>query len=128
MTTQNASQLVADYLGRLRAASWPLEPERANELAEGIEEHIREAMAATGDGVEDVNAILARLGSPEQIVREAATDSGLVPTPYPVVVHQPSLTHELWTVLLLTVGSFLLPFIAWIAGAVLLVTGKRWLW
>jgi uncharacterized membrane protein len=128
MMTQSSSELIADYLGRLRAAAWPLDPLRAAELVEGIEEHIHDAVAEAGDDASVVRGILDRLGSPEEIAQAAASEDGFAVRPYPVIVQRPSLAHETWTVLLLTVGSFLIPFFAWLAGVVLLLTGKRWLW
>lgn len=123
--TQTSDELISSYLGRLRAACWPLGEERTAELVEGIEEHIRDAVGELGDDPTTVGGILERLGPPERIAQEASDQP---PPVGPVLLSKPSMAREVWTVLLLGVGGFLFPFFTWVVGVVLLVTGKRWLW
>ncbi|MCU1600699.1 MAG: hypothetical protein JWO22_1408 [Frankiales bacterium] len=128
MMTQPDDALVDDYLGRLAAAAWPLPPDRQADLVDGIREHIAEARAAGAADEASIRGVLERLGRPEDIAEAAAREGGAAIPPYPLLVQRPSLAHETWTVCLLTVGNLVLPVISWLAGAVLLVAGKRWRW
>lgn len=123
---QTSDELISSYLSRLHAACWPLGEARTSELAEGIDEHIQDAVAELGNDPATVAEILDRLGPPERIAHEASEQP---PAPAEaVLLEKPSLTHEIWTIALLSIGGFVIPFIAWIAGVVLLLNGKRWLW
>ena len=73
-----ATALVRDYLGRLHAAGWGLEPARREELVAEVREHIDEALRAEreagNEGEVVVRNILERLGPPEDIVRAETED------------------------------------------------------
>src|SRR5258707_15749373 len=73
--------LIADYLGRLRAAAWPLPSVRRTELEAEVSEHIEAALEAEGGRSEvAVRNVLERLGAPEDIVSaEVDADAGLRP-------------------------------------------------
>lgn len=77
----NADALVADYLGRLEAAAWPLPPERRTELASEVREHIEAALSEAGSRDEvTIRNVLDRLGRPEEIVAgEAAGTAPAAP-------------------------------------------------
>jgi hypothetical protein len=68
-----AAAVVREYLGRLHAAGWGLQPARREELVAEVSEHISEALRAeraAGNGGEVVvRNVLERLGPPEDIVR-----------------------------------------------------------
>jgi hypothetical protein len=141
--------LVRDYLGRLHAAGWGLEPARRDELVAEVGEHIAEAMraeiAAGRHGEAVVRNVLERLGPPEDIVRaesegqpydaRGGAPSGYAPfgppghpagaaTAYgPVSLWGPV---EIFAVLLLSVGSFLLPVAGPIIGLVLVWVSAQW--
>ena len=60
--------LIADYLGRLRAAAWPLPSVRRTELEAEVSEHIEAGLEAEGGRTEvAVRNVLERLGAPEDI-------------------------------------------------------------
>src|SRR5258707_15839241 len=68
--------LIADYLGRLRAAAWPLPSVRRTELEAEVSEHIEAGLEAEGGRTEvAVRNVLERLGAPEDIV-SAEVDAG----------------------------------------------------
>jgi len=144
-----ATALVRDYLGRLHAAGWGLEPARRDELVAEVGEHIDEAMrgerAAGNHGEVVVRNILERLGPPEEIVRAETEgqpyDAGFAPPPgYPpagvpgqlgaaVTAYPPTNVWgpiEICAVLLLSVGSFVLPVIGPIIGVVLVWVSAQW--
>jgi len=75
MTTSTVDRLVADYLGRLEAASANLPPDRRDELLDEIGHHIATARAA-GAAIDEaaVRSLLDRLGPPEVIVAAALDD------------------------------------------------------
>ncbi len=71
---------VREYLERLRAEGRHLAPDRLEEMLDDVRAHVREAVAAgvaAGDhaGVAARNA-LERLGTPAEIVRAEAEQSG----------------------------------------------------
>ncbi len=122
----DADALIADYLGRLRAASWPLPVARREELQGEVAEHIEAALAASGDrDVVSVRNVLERLGAPEEIVTSEGDGLGSVP-PAPAMPAPPRSwgATEILAILFLTVGSVLLPFIGPIVG-LLFVWGSR---
>jgi hypothetical protein len=138
--------LVRDYLGRLHAAGWGLEPARREELLAEVREHIDEALraerAAGNDGEVVVRNILERLGLPEEIVRaesegqpyvaHSALPPGYAPTGVPGQQGGADVSTRLWgpveiaAVLLLSVGSFVLPFVGPIIGIVLVWVSTQW--
>ncbi len=147
-------QLVADYLARLVACAASLPADRRDELVEEISAHIAEARlrppASADPAASGVQAILARLGKPEDIVRSAAeqagipaaesgapgsataeSDNGLSPQwgHDDQGIAAPSARRlgamEISAVILLLVGGFLAG-IGWLIGLVLLWSSDRW--
>lgn len=79
MTT--TQKLVDGYLRDLRRSLRGVPVERRNEIVSGVEEHLREALAAApGADEAAVRTVLERIGPPEAIADEAR--SGL-PVPAP---------------------------------------------
>jgi hypothetical protein len=141
--------LVRDYLGRLHAAGWGLDPARRDELVAEVGAHIDEALraasAAGRHGEVVVRNVLERIGPPEEIVRAESEDqaygvAGAPPSPRSAFAAPgnqagQATTYseaswwgpvEIFAVLLLSVGSFLLPVIGPISGIVLLWVSTRW--
>jgi hypothetical protein len=141
--------LVRDYLGRLHAAGWGLAPARRDELVAEVREHIEEALRAErsagrhGEAV--VRNVLERLGPPEEIVRaesesqqydaHGATPSGQAPFGAPGLPAAAGTAYvaaslwgpvEIFAVLLLSLGTFLLPAIGPIIGLVLVWLSAQW--
>ncbi len=121
--TDAAADLVDAYLTELERQAQHLAPDRRADLIAGIREHLDAARASgeaqTPDGV---RALLARLGSPAEIVAAEHDD-----TREAVFVHaSPGTGRELAAVLLLSVGGLVIPVIGWIAGAVLLWMSTWW--
>src|SRR5258707_7050477 len=68
--------LIADYLGRLRAAAWPLPPVRRTELEAEVSEHIEAGLEAEGGRSEEaVRNVLERLRAPKDIGSAGVADS-----------------------------------------------------
>lgn len=130
----DADALIADYLGRLRAASWPLPPARREELGGEVADHIEAALAEAGARDEvTVRNVLGRLGAPEDIAAaEGAPDAALPPAPAPQPWVAPPQAARSWgaveiiAILLLTVGAVLLPFIGPIAGLLFTWMSRVW--
>jgi hypothetical protein len=141
--------LVRDYLGRLHAAGWGLDPARRDELVAEVGEHIDEALrtgrAAGQHGEAMVRNVLERLGPPEEIVRaesegqpyDVRGGSPTAYTPYgspgfPAGGPQPYVSASPWgpieiiAVLLLSLGSFVLPVVGPVIGVVLVWVSTRW--
>lgn len=125
----NADALIADYLGRLRAASWPLPAARREELQAEVTEHIQAAMADAGSRDEvTVRNVLERLGPPEEIVAGEGVGAASVPAAAspPVEVRNAWGAVEILAILFLTVGSVILPFIGPIVGLLFLWGSRLW--
>jgi HAAS len=124
--------LVTDYLDRLRAAAASLPLDRRGELVDDVRGHIEMALT-TDDGDETVvDTVLARLGSPEEIVA-AEIEAEPVPaameaTPgsAPVLRRRPHATVEFKAFLLLTVGAVVLPFIGPLIAVGYIGASARW--
>lgn len=140
----DADALIADYLGRLRAASWPLPPARREELAGEVAEHIEAALAEAGARDDaTVRNVLDRLGSPEVIAAAEGAGEGPVASqtvaPNPQVapgapgapVAMPSGARswgavEILAILFLTVGSVFLPFFGPLIGLLFTWGSRQW--
>jgi hypothetical protein len=141
--------LVRDYLGRLHAAGWGLAPARRDELVAEVREHIDEALRAEREagrhGEVVVRNVLERLGPPEEIVRAesegqpydvaGAATSGYAPFGAPGNQAGPATATgpaspwgpvEIFAVLLLSVGSVLLPVAGPIIGLMLVWVSAQW--
>src|SRR3954447_22096435 len=122
--------VIRDYLGRLDAAAAGLPFQRRAELVDEVRDHIELALseAAEMDDATVLN-VLDRLGSPDEIVA-AEGDAGTPPpadraTPGPEI-RIPRLTTEQRSIVLLTVGATLLPFIGSIAGVWVAAGSTQW--
>jgi uncharacterized membrane protein len=114
-------RLIQDYLDHLERAARTLPAAHRAEILAEIKEHISITLAQSEDQSEaTVRSILTRLGTPEDIVREA--ESGLPAAPARRRVG----AFEIVTVVLLLVGGIVIPLIGWVIGAVLLWASARW--
>ena len=107
--TPDHHRLAEDYLRRLWLAGRTLPPDRRAELSAEIEAHLAEAIAP-GASPAEARAVLARLGSPEDII-EAEQPVGLGAAERPG-------WREWGAVILLPLG--------WLAGLVLLWSSRLW--
>lgn len=105
------------YLEELSQAAVSLPPERRAELLAQIAEHL-DAELADVDDADAARAVLDRLGDPADLVAEAAVD--LQPT------SGRSTAAELIALLLLGLGSFIVPLIAPGVGVVIMRSSPRW--
>jgi hypothetical protein len=124
--------VVRDYLGRLYAAGWGLAAARRDELVAEVSGHIDEALRGEHEaghhGEAVVRNVLERLGPPEEIVRAESEGQR-----YDVVLtsgHEPFPRVwgpvEILAVVLLSVGSFLLPVVGPVAGVVFVWVSGQW--
>jgi hypothetical protein len=109
-------ELIDGYLIRLEPAARTLPEDRRTELLTKIREHT---------GTPDETAVcdvLDRLGDPEEIAREAGgAPSNLGHLSSRVAAHS-----KIVVVLLLLLGSIVVPFVGWVVRAVLLWASTRW--
>ena len=125
MTTRHP--FVDAYLGRLCAVASTLPPDRAGELIADITEHLDAALPA-GASTEEVRRILEGLGTPEQLVAEAASD---LPRMAPPDVAPADVRWDVAALVLLVVAPwmFFLPplaVVAWLVGVSLLLMSRHW--
>ena len=97
-------------------------PSQRREILDGIREHISAARATHGasrghERDSDVLNLLEELGTPEEIAA-AALGAGDRPAAPPRQGHP---VLEIVALLLLSVGSLVVPIVGWLAGVVLLV-------
>jgi len=121
-------RLVYDYLGTLEAAAADVSADRRAELVGDVREHIGLAVGEAGQVDEEtVRAVLERLGSPDEIVAAemalvGPTGEGAYTTPQSDRGSRP-VDMERRALLMLTIGSLVLPFVGpllglWFASAV----------
>lgn len=129
MTSSTVERLVGHYLGRLDEAARALPPDRREELLSEIREHIAASIAG-GAGADEgaVRTMLDRLGEPAEIVA-AATESS-VPDSRAVEGSRrgrpQGIGLEIWAVVMLTLGSVIIPVVGWLVGVALLWSSGRW--
>ena len=122
MTTEpmpGTEALIAGYLNRLRRASAALPAAARAELLDDISAHLTETIGPGADEIQ-VRQALDELGTPEEIAAEAVAESGA-----PARSSGDRL-YDVATVLLLLLGNFVVPVLAWIVGVVMLWNGPRW--
>jgi hypothetical protein len=123
--------LVRDYLGRLEAAAWTLAGDRRSELVGEVREHIEVALTDAGRRDEvTVRNVLDRLGPPEEIV-SAEVGSDAAPSGAAAVLsHREGRLGlgavEIVALLLLTVGTFVLPLIGPLLGLAFVWASTLW--
>lgn len=120
------NQLVTEYLRRLEHAAVGLPPQRRTELLTEIRTHIADALRATGrdDDVAIFN-VLERLGPPEEIAAAAIRENAPTQPSAPAAVAVPHRGFARVALVVLAVG-FVLPFVGWVIGAVLVATSDAW--
>jgi uncharacterized membrane protein len=109
--------LIADYVGRLRRSVARLPAATRAELLDDITAHLAETIEPGADESR-VRQVLDELGTPEEIAAAAA--AGI-----PVRTSGDRI-YDVVTVLVLLLGSVVIPGLGWIAGVVLLWNGPRW--
>jgi len=130
----DAETLIADYLGRLRAASWPLAAGRREELQAEVSDHIDAALGEAGSRDEaTIRNVLERLGPPESIAAaeaggHAETVEGRVGAVLPgsAAVGSRWGAVEILAILFMTAGAVLLPFVGPLVGLVFAWGSSRW--
>jgi hypothetical protein len=125
---QGLDDVVADYLGRVRAAAASLDPVRREELIDDLREHIATARAELSPETDaGVRTLLDRLGDPAAIVAEASAGepaatpppATAVATPPPATAVPPRSNRTLLTVLIVVLALFALAPIAVCIGGLL---------
>jgi len=123
---------VRDYLDRLRAEGRQLPPDRLDEVVDDVRSHVRDAVAAgTAAGLDPSLAArnaLERLGSPGEIVRAEAEQSGVTVTAPTVGSDAPGglvRYGEPVAIFLLMFGGFVF-LLGWPVGVCLLWMSRTW--
>jgi HAAS len=129
----DSETLVHDYLGTLDVAAADLPADRRIELVSDVRGHIELALASAGTTDEaTVRAVLARLGSVEEIVAAESDPtrslavSPRAGTPLPGQAEPRRLSTEARALLLFTVGALVLPYIGPVAGLWVASGSHRW--
>jgi hypothetical protein len=128
----DAEALVHDYLGRLDAAAASLPPGRRAELASEVRQHIEMALTEAGGRDEvTVRNVLDRLGPPDEII-DAERDPDGTPPGWTIRMQGTAAARSGWggteiaAILLLTLGSFLLPIIGPLLGLIFVWASTQW--
>jgi uncharacterized membrane protein len=120
MTTPINPQVEA-YLRQLDFALSSLPWEQRNEIFTDISEHIQRELSSAGDDPGAVDAVLQRVGDPHAIAQEAGAPPAMPPMP----PQRRGRGLEIAAILLISAGSFLVPFVGWIVGVALLWASSR---
>jgi uncharacterized membrane protein len=123
MTTPLNPQVDA-YLRQLDFALSTLPWDQRNEIFTDISEHIQRELAAAGDDPAAVDDVLQRVGDPHVIAQEAGAPPAMSPLPPPPPPRR-GRGLEIAAILLISAGSFLVPFVGWIVGVALLWVSSR---
>ena len=120
---------VREYLDRLRAEGRQLPPYRLDEVMDDVRSHMRDAVAAgTAAGLDPSLAArnaLERLGSPAELVRAEAEQSGVTITAPVVGSDAMSRYGEPVAIFLLMFGGFIF-LLGWPLGVGLLWVSRTW--
>ena len=120
---------VRDYLDRLRAEGRQLPPDRLDEVVDDVRSHVRDAVAAgAAAGLDPSLAArnaLERLGSPAEIVRAEAEQSGVTFTAPARGGDGMSRYGEPVAIFLLMFGGFVF-LLGWPVGVCLLWMSRTW--
>jgi hypothetical protein len=128
----DAEALVHDYLGRLDSAAGSLPASRRAELAGEVRQHIEMALAEAGGRDEvTVRNVLDRLGPPDEIVDAERGAAGpppgwTIPMPSAAAGGSGWGAVEIVAILLLTLGSLLLPVIGPLLGLIFVWASAVW--
>jgi hypothetical protein len=122
---------VGDYLEALDGAAAGLDPDRRADLVAEVREHIDLALTEAGSTDQPtVRGILERLGAPAEIV---AAETGTAEPPIGSATAASAsdrprlaLTPEQGTLLMLLLGSIVLPFVGRILGLWMMAGSERW--
>jgi hypothetical protein len=107
------------YLKQLRRAARRLPRANRDELVAQIDEHLREALPP-GATEAAVRTELDRLGSPAEIVAAEYERLGVAPVS--------GGWFEWITLLLLLIGSLIIPILGWLVGVIMLWISGVWSW
>ena len=118
MMTTPIDPRVEAYLRQLDYALSSLPWEQRNEILADISEHIERELATSGGSPEAVDDVLRRVGDPHAIAQEAGAFPA-VPPP------RQGRGLEIAAVILISIGSFVIPLLGWIVGVVLLWVSRR---
>lgn len=110
----SSSPAVTTYLTRLESALAPAPADLRAEIVSGVREEL------DGLDADEAAARIAELGDPALIAAEAI---GGLPAPAPA---KPSPVYLGFTLALLVVGGYLLPFVGWLAGLALIIGSPVW--
>ena len=121
---------VRDYLARLEVEGRGLPPDRLADVLDDVRSHVRDALSAEGAaGTEPAvvaRNVLERLGTPAEIVRAEAEQSGVVaPALAPAGPGLMQRVGEPVAIVLLMFGGFLVG-IGWFVGVALLWGSPSW--
>jgi hypothetical protein len=119
----SAETLIADYRDRLSRATADLPPGRRAELLDDIDAHLREVTANARDRA-SVLQVLDELGTPEKIADAARAESGT--RPGRGGDRDLAYAYDVFSVLALLLGGFVVPLVGWLAGVVMIWNGPRW--
>lgn len=115
-TRSDPDRIVERYLADLEQALTGMPASRRREIQDDISAHIDEARARLGGGDEAaVQALLERLGDPEEIAAEAGARA----------MPAPRQGADAWVPWLLLLGGFVLG-LGWLVGVVLLWASASW--
>ncbi len=134
-----ATELIDDYLLRLREAARVLPEAERRDLVADISEHIEVARASGTDSDAEVRTLLDRLGTPEDLVVAAGGSSGagvpvagaaskarLEPIAMVLLFVPQALILMSLPLISFIVLLFPLAFVCWLAGLVLVALSQRW--
>lgn len=125
-TDQPGATAINSYIGRVDAAARGLPPDRRIELLDQLREHLDAVAGAPGASEVSVLAAIDRLGDPAEIV---ASEAG-VPQALGVALDTSARSAwgplEIIAVLLLIVGTFLIPVVGPLAGLVCAWFSPAW--
>ncbi|GAA1163035.1 HAAS signaling domain-containing protein [Nesterenkonia sandarakina] len=117
----DAERLIADYRERLTQATSDLPAGHRAELLSDIDTHLSEAVSQAPDEA-SVLQMLDDLGTPESIADAAREEAGVLPRGRT----DGSLFYDVLSVLVLSLGGFVVPVVGWIAGVIMIWNGPRW--
>lgn len=115
---------VRAWLDDLEIRLRDLPPAERRDVVDDLRSHLDEVLAGPGesDDPDPVRTALRRLGDPEAIAHQAYEEAGLaMPTPQ----RRLGIT-EILALILLPIGSLLIPVLGWIVGVILLWVSDAW--